>query len=75
MEQLLTIKEVAEMLQLAELTVHRLKQNGKLPYVRIGHAVRYRPSDVADFIDSRTTREEPEADYRYKRQVDPTEAA
>jgi excisionase family DNA binding protein len=46
-QQLLTTKQVAELLQVATDTVRRWRYAGKIPFVRLGHrTVRYRREDV-----------------------------
>ena len=49
-------KRAAELLGITPgtLSVWRCTRRYKLPYVKIGHAVRYRPEDLADFIATRT---------------------
>ncbi len=49
-QSLLTVRQVAGMLGVCERTVFSLTQAGTLPAARIGRAVRYDPSDVAEFI-------------------------
>ena len=39
-EELLTVRQVAENWQLSERTVRRMTEDGRLPVVRIGRAVR-----------------------------------
>lgn len=51
-DQLLRLRDVAELLALSEPTVRRLAKNGALPSVRIGAAIRYRQSDVRRLIAS-----------------------
>ncbi len=40
---LLTVADVARMLRLSKATVYKLVAEGKLPHVRIGHAIRFVP--------------------------------
>ena len=50
-QQLLTLTEVADMLQVSPETVKRWTRRGDLPSVYFGyHTVRYRRSDVLAFI-------------------------
>ena len=53
--QLVTIKEAAALLRVCERTVYRLANEGTLPPVRIGRAVRYRLRDLRRIIDETTT--------------------
>ena len=49
--QLLTIPEVAERLEISELTVHRMACRGDLPAVRIGGRVAVIERDLAQWIE------------------------
>lgn len=55
-ERLMTPPEAAEILGTTEgtLRVWRCTKRYPLPYVRLGRAIRYRESDVLNFITSRT---------------------
>jgi excisionase family DNA binding protein len=46
--------ETAEALGVSTQTIGRLTYEGKLPYVKIGTAVRIRQSDIDDYIDAHT---------------------
>lgn len=52
---LLTPEEAAEILGISPgtLTVWRSTGRYNLPYVKVGRAVRYRPSDIDAFIEGR----------------------
>ncbi|MDR0337762.1 MAG: helix-turn-helix domain-containing protein [Planctomycetaceae bacterium] len=51
-EQLLTRKEVAEILKLSPHTLTLWAMTGKhLPFVKCGRYVRYKPQDVRDYIE------------------------
>jgi excisionase family DNA binding protein len=52
MDQLLTIRQVAEYLNVSLKTVRRLLGRG-LPSVRVGRLVRFRQQDVARWIEAR----------------------
>jgi len=49
---LLTVPEVAELLRLSPRSVRRLIAEGRLPIVRLGHAIRIRPQDVDALVAS-----------------------
>jgi excisionase family DNA binding protein len=52
-EKLLTVKDVADMLGVSTLWVYehaRGKHRPKLPCVRMGHCVRFRPSSIEEFV-------------------------
>lgn len=56
-EQLLTTEEAARLLRIAPSTLVTWRCTGKVrvPYVQLGHAVRYRLSDLQRFLDARST--------------------
>jgi excisionase family DNA binding protein len=43
-------KQAAEALGISTVSVDRLRQEGKLPYRKIGHLVRFIPEDIENFI-------------------------
>lgn len=53
---LLTPRQAADQLQMSEgtLNVWRCTKRYDLPYVKVGRSVRYRPADIAQFIEART---------------------
>lgn len=50
-DQLLTLQQVADRLQVSMSTVRRLVDAGKLKAVRIGRNLRVRPEDLAAYIE------------------------
>ncbi|HHT9118382.1 MAG TPA: helix-turn-helix domain-containing protein [Candidatus Hypogeohydataceae bacterium YC38] len=46
MRELLTIKEVSETLKVAEGTLRDWVQYRRIPFVRVGRLVRFRPGDI-----------------------------
>lgn len=50
LEVLMVPKEVAQKLKIGESTVYHLAAKGKLPGVKVGGALRFRPSTLAKFI-------------------------
>jgi excisionase family DNA binding protein len=50
---LLTPREVAEVIRVSTMTVYRLIKSGELPAMRVGKHLRIRGSDVAEFLDAR----------------------
>ena len=50
---LLTPREVAEVMRVATMTVYRLIKSGELPAMRVGKHLRIRGQDVAKFLDAR----------------------
>lgn len=49
--RLLTVDDVAEVLQLSPRSVRRMVADGRLPVIRLGRAVRVHPSAVATLMD------------------------
>src|SRR5438093_1452584 len=43
---LMTVQEVAEHLQLSPMTVYKWVENGRIPVIRLGYCLRFRPSDI-----------------------------
>lgn len=48
---ILTLKEVAEYLKLAEKTAYRLAAEGKLPGFKVGGSWRFKESDIEQWIE------------------------
>lgn len=55
-EEIMTLKEVAEYLKLAEKTVYRLAAEGKIPGFKVGGSWRFRKVAIEDWIDLQTTK-------------------
>ena len=51
-DQILTLKEVAAYLKLAEKTAYRLASEGKLPGFKVGGAWRFKRDDLEKWIES-----------------------
>lgn len=56
--QILTLKEVAAYLRLAEKTAYRLASEGKLPGFKVGGSWRFKQEDLAAWIDKQKGAEE-----------------
>lgn len=56
-DEILTLKEVAAYLKLAEKTAYRLAAEGKLPGFKVGGSWRFKKADVEDWIEQRKTNE------------------
>ncbi|ELE1907196.1 helix-turn-helix domain-containing protein [Vibrio vulnificus] len=50
-DQILTLKELAEYLKLAEKTAYRLASEGKLPGFKVGGSWRFKREDVEAWIE------------------------
>ena len=57
-ESILTIKEVAEYLKVAEKTIYRLAGTKKIPAFKVGGAWRFRKVDIDGWIDAQSNRAE-----------------
>ena len=49
--EILTLKEVAEYLKLAEKTAYRLAAEGKLPGFKVGGSWRFKQEDIQNWIE------------------------
>lgn len=53
-QQLLTIRDVADLLKISQASVRNLTIRGKLPApVRLGRLIRWRPGDLTAFLERR----------------------
>ncbi|MET0012591.1 MAG: helix-turn-helix domain-containing protein [Sedimenticola sp.] len=50
-EEILTLKEVADYLKLAEKTAYRLAAEGKLPGFKVGGSWRFKREDMSAWIE------------------------
>ena len=50
-DEILTLKEVAEYLKLAEKTAYRLAAEGKLPGFKVGGSWRFKQEDIQSWIE------------------------
>ena len=51
-DQFLTVQALADQLDIAPLTVYRLVKYGKIPAIRIGRSIRFRPAEIDAFLDT-----------------------
>ena len=56
MDQLLTVAQVAQRLQISEKSVYRLAQRGELPGLKVGGSWRFRADDIELWIDRQVER-------------------
>ena len=54
-DEILTLKEVAEYLKLAEKTAYRLAAEGKLPGFKVGGSWRFKREDIEIWISKQKT--------------------
>jgi len=52
---IMTLREVAEYLKLAEKTAYRLAAEGKLPGFKVGGSWRFKESDIEKWIEKNKT--------------------
>lgn len=52
-DEILTLREVAEYLKLAEKTAYRLAAEGKLPGFKVGGSWRFKKEDVESWINDK----------------------
>ena len=52
-DEILTLKEVADYLKLAEKTAYRLAAEGKLPGFKVGGSWRFKREDITRWIDEK----------------------
>ena len=71
MEELSTVitaSQAAKLVGLSESTLAKLRLNGNGPlYCKLGRRVVYRPSDLEQWLQSRTARDTSDADARFLR--------
>ena len=56
-DEILTLKEVAEYLKLAEKTAYRLVLDGKLPGFKVGGSWRFKWEDILKWIENQKNKE------------------
>jgi len=54
-DEILTLKEVAEYLKLAEKTAYRLAAEGKLPGFKVGGSWRFKREEIEKWIAEQST--------------------
>lgn len=56
MSTLLTIKQVAEKLQVAEVTVRKWQEQGKIAFIKLPQGVRIREEWLENWLEKRTVK-------------------
>lgn len=51
MEKLLTIKETAKLLHLAEITLYKMVYRREIPYIKLGRNIRFVESKITAWIN------------------------
>lgn len=63
-DEILTLKEVAEYLKLAEKTAYRLAAEGKLPGFKVGGSWRFKREDIDRWIEEKEKGHGVKAEWR-----------
>jgi excisionase family DNA binding protein len=58
--ELMTPREVAEVMRVSTMTVYRLVKAGTLPAIRVGKHLRIRRADLRAYLDARVVQPDPE---------------
>jgi len=53
-DEALSIKQLADLLQLSERTIYRLASNGEIPGFRVGNSWRFKRSRVEEWMEEQT---------------------
>ena len=56
-DEILTLKDVAQYLKLAEKTAYRLAAEGRLPGFKVGGSWRFKASDIEIWIEEKKKRD------------------
>jgi excisionase family DNA binding protein len=54
LDRLLTVEEVAQLIQFAAKSIYQLVHRRKIPYIKISGALRFRRSDIETWIEENT---------------------
>ena len=57
-DQAMTVRDVADYLNVDEKTVYRLAQRGELPGFKVAGTWRFKRSDIDDWIEQRKVRQQ-----------------
>ena len=49
----MTVHEVAEHLHLSPMTIYKWVEKGRIPVIRLGYCLRFRPTDIREFEEQR----------------------
>ena len=56
MDQLLTVEEIAEYLNLKPSTIYQWTHQGFIPHIKVGNRVRFRINHIEKWLESRTVK-------------------
>lgn len=51
-DELITIKDVAEFLQIAEKTIYRMAADGKIPAFKVGGSWRFKRKEIENWLEN-----------------------
>ncbi len=51
-DELITIKDVAKFLQIAEKTIYRMAADGKIPAFKVGGSWRFKRKEIENWLES-----------------------
>jgi len=57
----MTIADVAEKIQMSQAAVRKFVLNGMIPYLKIGAAIRFIPSEIVEWLEERKRAKKPKA--------------
>lgn len=52
MERLLTVDDLADFLQFKRQSIYNLVHKGKIPFIKVGNALRFKVSDIEKYINT-----------------------
>ncbi len=65
-DSLLTIDEVCGLLKLEPQTIYQLTYRGKIPHYKIANRLRFRLSEIVEWIEKHKVAKGPEEDFRQR---------
>jgi excisionase family DNA binding protein len=51
-EKLLTVDDLAELLQFKRQSIYNLVHKGKIPFIKVGNALRFNVSDIEKYLNT-----------------------
>lgn len=52
MERLLTVDDLADLLQFKRQSIYNLVHKGKIPFIKVGNALRFNVSDIEKYLNT-----------------------
>lgn len=69
MRKLLRVDQVAEVLNISQSMVYKLVENGSLPHLRIGRAIRVVEAELEAWIEEQKSIPEPEITFQFPKTI------